>query len=98
MKKAMRQIAGAFAELEKARLVQKLRGARERKRAATGKCEGRKSLAERSPALIEAAHALNDGRSLRQISAALAEQGFVTPNGRNYSASAVQSMLSHAAP
>ena len=41
MKKAMRQIAGAFAELEKARLVAKLRGARERKRAETGKCEGR---------------------------------------------------------
>ena len=32
MKKAMRQIAGAFAELEKAQLVAKLRGARERKR------------------------------------------------------------------
>ena len=36
MKKAMRQIAGAFAELEKARLVAKLRGARERKREAAG--------------------------------------------------------------
>src|SRR5271165_174176 len=54
MKKAMRQIAGAFAELEKARLVAKLRGARERKRAKAGKCEGRKSLAERSPELIKA--------------------------------------------
>ena len=65
MKKAMRQIAGAFAELEKARLVAKLRGARERKRAKSeritmdgrGKCEGRKSVAERSPEVIEAAHA-----------------------------------------
>ena len=93
MKKAMRQIAGAFAELEKARLVSKLRVARERKRAANGKCEGRKSLAERSPELIEAARALNDGRSLRKISAALAEQGFVTPSGREYSATAVKGML-----
>jgi len=76
--------------------VQKLRGARERKKVATGKCEGRKSLAERSPELIEAACALNDGRSLRQISAALAEQGFLTPSGRPHSASAVQSMLSQA--
>jgi len=82
MKKAMRQIAGAFAELEKARLVAKLRGARERKKAAAGKCEGRKSLAERSPELIAAARALNDGRSLRKISAALAAEGFVTPSGR----------------
>ncbi len=93
MKKAMRQIAGAFAELEKARLVAKLRGARERKKAATGKCEGRKSLAERSPGLILAAKALNDGRSLRKISAALAGQGFVTPSGREYSAAAVKTML-----
>ena len=44
MKKAMRQIAGAFAELEKARLVSKLRGARERKKALTGKCEGKKYM------------------------------------------------------
>ena len=37
MKIAMRQIAGAFAQLEKARLVAKLRGARERKRASSGR-------------------------------------------------------------
>jgi DNA invertase Pin-like site-specific DNA recombinase len=93
MKKAMRQIAGAFAELEKARLVAKLRGARERKRAVQGKCEGRKSLAERSPELAAAAHALNDGRSLRKITYALAEQGFVTPSGKVYAPSAVKGML-----
>ena len=75
MKKAMRQIAGAFAELEKARLVNKLRGARERKRAVNGKCEGRKSLTQRSPELAAAAKALNDGRSLRKIAAALMERG-----------------------
>jgi DNA invertase Pin-like site-specific DNA recombinase len=107
MKKAMRQIAGAFAELEKARLVAKLRGARERKRASSGrvtkdgrgKCKGRRSLAERSPELLTAAQALNDGRSLRQISSALAEQGFVTSkNAKPFSASAVQSMLRTKAP
>ena len=86
MKKAMRQIAGAFAELEKARLVAKLKGSRERKRAkgervtldGRGKCEGRKSVAELRPEVIEAAGKLNDGRSLRAIAAGLAEQGFVT--------------------
>jgi DNA invertase Pin-like site-specific DNA recombinase len=46
-RKMMRQIAGAFAEYEKARLVAKLRGARERKRLETGKCEGRMSRARR---------------------------------------------------
>jgi DNA invertase Pin-like site-specific DNA recombinase len=36
MKKAMRQMAGVFAELEKSRLVAKLRAARDRKRAENG--------------------------------------------------------------
>lgn len=103
MKIAMRQIAGAFAQLEKARLVAKLAGARERKRAerkrttidGRGKCEGRKSLAERENGarLIASAKELNDGRSLLKISAALAEQGFMTPKGKPYSASAVKGML-----
>ena len=93
MKIAMRQIAGAFAQLEKARLVAKLKGARERKKVETGKCGGRKSHAERDPQMVKAAQAANDGRSLRAISAALAEQGFTTPSGRDYSPSAVKSML-----
>jgi DNA invertase Pin-like site-specific DNA recombinase len=45
-RKMMRQIAGSFAEYEKARLVAKLKAARQRKRLTTGKCEGRKSHAE----------------------------------------------------
>ena len=41
---AMRQVAGAFAEFEKARLVHKLRGARDRASAAAGRrVEGRKA-------------------------------------------------------
>ena len=101
MKKAMRQIAGAFAELEKARLVAKLRGARERQRAKAesttldgrGKCEGRKSVAELRPEVIEAAAKLNDGRSLRAIAAGLAEQGFFTRAGTHYTAASVKRML-----
>ena len=101
MKKAMRQIAGAFAELEKARLVAKLRGARERKRAESkrvtldgrGKCEGGKSLAEMRPEVIRAARALNNGLSLRKIAVALADRGFVTPAGKHYSATSVKRML-----
>jgi len=49
MKVAMRQIAGTFAQLEKARLVAKLKAARDRKREANGKCEGRKGYAEAVP-------------------------------------------------
>jgi DNA invertase Pin-like site-specific DNA recombinase len=91
---AMRQIAGAFAQLEKARLVAKLKGARERKRAKAGKCEGRKSFAEKDPELVAAAKALNDGRSLRKIAEALAQQGRVVAKSQKpYSASAIKNML-----
>src|SRR4249920_3230125 len=51
-RKMMRQIAGAFAEYEKARLVSKLRHARERVRQERGKCEGRKSHAEVNPDVV----------------------------------------------
>ena len=44
-RKMMRQIAGAFAEYEKARLVSKLRHARERVRQEKGKCQGRGCMA-----------------------------------------------------
>src|SRR5215813_10761581 len=70
MKVAMRQIAGAFAQLEKARLVRKLKEARDRKREETGKCGGRRSYAERDAALVEMARRLSQQRprlSLRKI-------------------------------
>ena len=41
-RKFMRQVFGAIAEYEKAMIVAKLRGARNRKKAKTGRCEGRK--------------------------------------------------------
>ena len=44
-RKMMRQIAGSFAEYEKARRVAKLKAARDRKKAETGKCGGRRSYA-----------------------------------------------------
>ncbi|HEV2557216.1 MAG TPA: recombinase family protein [Microvirga sp.] len=67
---AMRQIAGTFAQLEKARLVAKLRGARQRKRLVLAekakedrsirvKVEGRKSYAERSPETVRLAKKLH---------------------------------------
>ena len=50
-RKMMRQIAGAFAEYEKARLVSKLRHAHERVRQEKGKCEGRKPHVYRGAAV-----------------------------------------------
>ncbi len=43
----MRQMLGAFAQYERAMIVQKLRGARQRIRARTGRCEGRKRYGTR---------------------------------------------------
>jgi DNA invertase Pin-like site-specific DNA recombinase len=44
---AIRQMMGVFAELDKAQIVVRLRAARQRKRAANGRCEGRKPYGSR---------------------------------------------------
>jgi DNA invertase Pin-like site-specific DNA recombinase len=48
----MRQIAGAFHRYEKARLVAKLKAARDRKRATGARAEGRLSHAEKRPEVV----------------------------------------------
>ena len=74
----MRQVAGAFAEYEKARLVAKLKAARDRKAAQTGKpCGGRPQDAERLAALQEL-RAANPDAPYRVLSERLAERGFLT--------------------
>jgi len=100
MKKAMRQIAGVFAELEKARLVSKLRAARDRKRALTGKCGGRKSHAEARPQTVALAKRLyrrnpvtGRRRSLRQIAAALAAADHVNERGAPFNPASIRSMV-----
>jgi DNA invertase Pin-like site-specific DNA recombinase len=98
-KVAMRQIAGAFAQLEKARLVSKLKGARDRKRAAGVKVEGRRSYAELVPEAVELARKLRRSRpkggqrTLRVIADELAKAGFMTSKGKPYAAAAVAKMI-----
>jgi DNA invertase Pin-like site-specific DNA recombinase len=90
----MRQVIGSFAQYEKARLVAKLKAARDRKKAATGKCGGRKTYAEIRPDVVALARELRRQRmSLRKISAELAARGHVTAGGKPYVASAVRAML-----
>lgn len=55
MQEAMISVAAVFAELEKKRLVKKLKAARDRKKAEGHKVEGRKSYAEMHPGAREAA-------------------------------------------
>ena len=90
----VRQVLGAIAQFEKTSLVAKLKAARDRKRAKTGKCGGRKTYAETRPEAVALAKELHaQGVSLRKISAELAAQGHFTARGRPYVATAVQSML-----
>src|SRR4051812_41496446 len=58
-RKMMRQIAGAFHEYEKARLVAKLKAARDRKRPTGVKVEGRRSHAELRPEAVAMAKQLH---------------------------------------
>lgn len=51
-RKLVRQVLGAISEYEKSMLVQKLRVARQRKKAKFGKCEGRRSYAEAAPETV----------------------------------------------
>ena len=99
-RKMMRQIAGAFAEYEKARLVSKLRHARERVRKERGKCEGRKSHAELHPDVVAEAKRLRraspktgERLSYRHISARLAAAGFLNERGEPFNPKSVRSML-----
>jgi DNA invertase Pin-like site-specific DNA recombinase len=95
MRKAMRQIAGVFAELEKTRLVKKLAAARARKKAETGKCGGRLSMLERDPRIVKRAKELarEKHRSLREIAAELEAEGFVAKSGKPFQPLVVQRML-----
>lgn len=99
-RKMMRQIAGAFAEYEKARLVHKLRHARERQRKEQGKCEGRKAHAEIRPEVVAEAKRLRRASpktgarlSYRQISTKLEAAGFLNERGRPFNPKSVRSML-----
>jgi DNA invertase Pin-like site-specific DNA recombinase len=99
----MRQVAAAFAQYEKARLVAKLKGARDRRSAALGKrIEGRRGYDDTNPALVREAKRLarkspktGKTRSLREIARMLAELGQITVRGRPLSASQVRRLVSY---
>jgi DNA invertase Pin-like site-specific DNA recombinase len=95
----VRQVLGAISEFDKAMTVAKLRGARERKRREARKCEGRKSHAELHPDVVELVRKLRrrrpkgGQRSLREISAELAQRGIMNERGKPFSAASIKSML-----
>lgn len=96
----VRQILGAVAQFEKAMVVAKLKGARDRKSAAAGKrIEGAKpTLIGDALATAKRLHRKNPmtgkRRSLRQIAAEMATKGHVNPRtGQAYSATALMNVL-----
>jgi DNA invertase Pin-like site-specific DNA recombinase len=96
----VRQVLGAIAQFEKATTVAKLRAARQRKREAVGRVEGRKSWVELNPELVATAKRLRrrspkgHQRSLREVADELAKLGFTNERGVRFSASSIASMLS----
>jgi DNA invertase Pin-like site-specific DNA recombinase len=97
----VRQILGAVAEFEKASLVLKLRGARDRRSAALGRrIEGRRGYAEVRPELVREAKRLarrnpktGEKRSLRRIAEELARLGFANGKGRPFAAAQVARLI-----
>ena len=105
---AMRQVAAVFAQLEKARLVRKLKVARDRASAelekATGgrrkRIEGRKGHVRGNPEAVQLARRLHRKNpktgaraSLREIAARLSEAGHVTKACKPFSAEQVKRLL-----
>jgi len=94
----IRQVLGAVSQFEKAALVAKLKGARQRKQRETGKCGGRKSYVERNAAMVAKAKELAQtkhgrSRSLRAIAADLEVAGHVSAKGTRFAPAAVARML-----
>jgi len=100
MRKALIQIQSVFSELEKSRLVGKLRRAREAKKAQTGKCEGQKAFGEKpgEQEVIALMRSLRRRRSGKQMSFAkiaeeLNRQNVPTRTGAPWQTTTVQNIL-----
>lgn len=99
-RKFMRQVMGAMAEYEKSMIVAKLRGARQRMRAKTGRCEGRKPYGyyEGETAVLERMQALREtgetGMGFDAIAQALNEEGFKPRTGARWWGKTINGILS----
>ena len=98
-RKLVRQVLGAIAEYEKQMTVLKLRSARERKRLAVGKCEGRKGYKEIAPEIIREIKQLRRKRrgqkrmGFNQIAENLNEKGFTTATGKPFTGNNVSTIF-----
>ena len=90
----LRQMLGAVSQFEKAMLVSKLRGARDRKRETGVKVEGRKSHAEMHPEIVALAKQMHrEKMSLREIAAELFADGHTSRSGKPFTSQSIANML-----
>jgi len=95
MMKAMIQIQGVFAELDKSLTVAKLKKARQLKRRRAGRCEGRKPFGSRQgeAETLTRMRELNDGRTAYAIAAQLNNEGRPSRSGRSWTTTSVRRIL-----
>jgi site-specific DNA recombinase len=101
MMRAMVQIQGVFAELDKSLLVQKLKRARQLTKRRTGRCEGRKPFGTRpgESAIVERMRALSrkppggDGLGPYEIAVRLNQEGLPSRTGKPWSGPVVHRIL-----
>jgi len=101
MRKALIQIQSVFSELEKSRLVSKLRRAREAKKEMTGKCEGRDAYGEKEGEseiieLMRSLRRLHRGKrmSFAKIAVELNSRKVPTRTGAKWHTTTVKNILS----
>ncbi|MFA6043356.1 MAG: recombinase family protein [Phycisphaerales bacterium] len=96
MKRAIVQMQAVMFELEKSMLVRKLRAARQRKRAATGRCEGTIPFGHKpgeEATLARIRELANRGAGAVRIAKALNATGHRTRKGGDWKAGTVQGIL-----
>ena len=92
----MRQIFGAIAQYDKAMVVAKLRGARQRMRAKTGRCEGAKAFGEGQGQQVTVERILSlrtAGMAVDKIALTLNDEGMVSKSGGKWYGSSVRNVL-----
>lgn len=95
-RKLMRQIFGAIAEYDKAMIVLKLRGARQRVKARTGRCEGAKAFgtSDAHRPTIERILSLREtGMAVDTIAETLNAEGLKSKTGGRWYGSSVRNVL-----
>lgn len=95
-RKLMRQIFGAIAEYDRAMIVLKLRGARQRVKARTGRCEGAKAFGTSEahrPTIDRILSLRGAGMAVDRIAETLNAEGLLSKTGGKWYGSSVRNVL-----